>query len=103
MDKSASRSSSAKRVNISENGSNQLTTQSQQAEEASVAKFFESNSNLGTNEPVVESEDTRVQKQNLAVIRKLLSLFSLEDTKRKYETQNVVEYVLDPNDFGYDW
>ena len=30
-------------------------------------------------------------------------MFDLEETKRKYETQNVVEYVLDPNDFAYDW
>ena len=25
----------------------------------------------------------------------------LKETKRKYETQNVVEFVLDPNDFAY--
>ena len=30
-------------------------------------------------------------------------MFDLEETKRKYETQNVVEFVLDPNDFAYDW
>lgn len=74
-----------------------------QEEETSVSRFFESNTNLGTVETRVENEDTRTQKQNLAVIKKLLEMFNLEETKRKYETQNVVEYVLDPNDFGYDW
>lgn len=74
-----------------------------QEEETSVSRFFESNTNLGTVETRVANEDTRTQKQNLAVIKKLLEMFNLEETKRKYETQNVVEFVLDPNDFGYDW
>lgn len=77
--------------------------QPQQVEEASVAKFFESNSNIGANEAVFESDDTRMQRQNLAVIRKLLAMFNMDETRRKYEAQNVVEFVLDPNDFGYDW
>lgn len=96
----------SERTDTDSNGgddSGKVVSHPQQVEEASVVKFFESNSNIGTTETVHESEDTRTQRQNLAVIRKLLAMFNLEDTKRKYETQNVVEYVLDPNDFGYDW
>ncbi|XP_052789530.1 uncharacterized protein LOC128224001 isoform X2 [Mya arenaria] len=67
--------------------------------ESSAARFFESNTNIGST-GVNESDDSKLQ--NLDVIRKILATFSLDETKQKYETQDVVEYVLDPNDFGYD-
>ncbi|XP_045202642.2 uncharacterized protein LOC123556093 isoform X3 [Mercenaria mercenaria] len=73
-------------------------------EDQSTARLFESSSNLGaTDERVpLETEDSRLQKQNLAIIRNILEMFNLDETKRKYESQNVQEFVLDPNDFGYD-
>ncbi|XP_052221729.1 uncharacterized protein LOC127838182 isoform X1 [Dreissena polymorpha] len=49
-----------------------------------------------------ESEDVKTQKQNMEIIRRILERFNFEESKRKYETQNVVEYTLDPNDFAYD-
>lgn len=48
-------------------------------------------------------QDCKQRSENLAVIRKILEMFNMDETKRKYETQNVVEYVLDPNDFTIDW
>lgn len=74
-------------------------------EDQSAARLFESTSNMGSVDEhlPVETEDARLQKQNLAIIRNILEMFNLEETKKKYESQNVVEFVLDPNDFGYDW
>lgn len=70
----------------------------------SSARMFESSSNFGAEEKVtMDTEDSKLQKQNLAVIRNILAMFNLDETKKKYESQNVQEYVLDPNDFGYDW
>lgn len=74
-------------------------------EDQNVARLFESSSNLGSadDKALIETEDSRQQKQNLAIIRNILEMFNLEETQKKYETQNVVEYVLDPSDFGFDW
>ena len=71
----------------------------------STAKLFESNSNLETSEVKYNSkqEEARIKSRNRKIIKNILEMFDLEETKRKYETQNVVEYVLDPNDFAYDW
>lgn len=71
----------------------------------STAKLFESNSNLETSEVKYNSkqEETRIKNRNVKIIKHILEMFNLEETKRKYETQNVIEYVLDPNDFAYDW
>lgn len=74
-------------------------------EDHNVARLFESSSNLGPadDKAFIETEDSRQQKQNLAIIRNILEMFNLEETQKKYEAQNVVEFVLDPNDFGFDW
>ena len=71
----------------------------------STAKLFESNSNLDSVDVKYNSrqEETRIRRRNVKIIQRILDMFDLEETKRKYETQNVVEYVLDPNDFAYDW
>ena len=71
----------------------------------STAKLFESNSNLETTEVRYNNkqEEARIRNRNRKIIKNILEMFDLEETKRKYETQNVVEYVLDPNDFAYDW
>ena len=70
----------------------------------STAKLFESNSNLDSVDVKYGSkQETKIRKRNVKIIQKILEMFDLEETKRKYETQNVVEFVLDPNDFAYDW
>ena len=70
----------------------------------STAKLFESNSNLDLVDVKYGSkQETKIRKRNVKIIQKILEMFDLEETKRKYETQNVVEFVLDPNDFAYDW
>ena len=69
-------------------------------------KMFASSSNIGGYEDHGEpnrEQDSRIQKQNLNIIKHILEMFNLEETKRKYETQDTIEYVLDPNEFGYDW
>ena len=69
-------------------------------------KMFASASNIGGYEDrsdLRREQDSNTQKQNLDIIKHILEMFNLEDTKRKYETQSVVEYVLDPNEFAYDW
>ncbi|KAH3799380.1 hypothetical protein DPMN_152987, partial [Dreissena polymorpha] len=84
-----------------ETGSNQVSNKATADDKSSAAQFFESNSNMGKIE-AQESEDVKTQKQNMEIIRRILERFNLEECKRKYETQNVVEYTLDPNDFAYD-
>ena len=71
----------------------------------STAKLFESNSNLDSVDVKYSSrqEETRIKKRNVKIIQNILEMFDMDETKRKYESQNVVEYVLDPNDFAYDW
>ena len=71
----------------------------------STAKLFESNSNLESSDVKYNSrqEEVRIKSRNRKIIQNILEMFDLEETKRKYETQNVVEYVLDPNNFAYDW
>jgi len=71
--------------------------------QASAVRFLESSSQFGNSTQPKQGDDCKQQKQNLKVIQRILEMFDLEETKRKYETQNVLEYVLDPNDFGYDW
>ncbi|KAH3799568.1 hypothetical protein DPMN_153179 [Dreissena polymorpha] len=85
-----------------ETGSHQVSNKASADDKSSAAQFFESNSNMGKIE-AQESEDVKTQKQNMEIIRRILERFNFEESKRKYETQNVVEYTLDPNDFAYDW
>ncbi|KAL3872403.1 hypothetical protein ACJMK2_040330 [Sinanodonta woodiana] len=72
------------------------------------ANLFVSNGNLssvsdrGREQLYLTRQDSGVQSRNRKLIQEILKNFDMEKSKRHYETLNVVEYTLDPNNFSYD-
>lgn len=75
--------------------------------ENSSAKFYASSINFDTDYSRdasygIQREDSEIQRRNVAVIERLLREFDLEKTEQKHISKYIVEYAIDPNDYGSD-